>query len=267
MKREFRYSHINIGPLSRNAQHQFALGQTMKVYRSNAAYALIPKNACSTVRLSIALANGCIQDPSQIAWIHANNETFAMTSESAFLADYTFAILRSPFRRLYSAFLDKFLDMDVQSWKLCANLHSSVHPHEMTFSTFVKAINNTARSAMDVHWRPQVDFLLYDEYDDYFCLEKFDDFTVTVRDRIDLEIVDSRELLTHSSSQYRTFNGEGSYNTSALDLLKTKKIGRIPDIQTMYNSELFEIVSYVYRDDIALFQEKFPDIDMFPQPL
>ena len=116
--RQFLHADIGVNPLASNQAHQFALRHAIRIFGSNAVYTLVPKNGCSTLRLSIALANGCIEEPSRVNWIHANNQSFPATTESAFLADYTFVVVRCPFERLYSAFMDKIVNIDVESWNL-----------------------------------------------------------------------------------------------------------------------------------------------------
>ena len=48
--------------LSENAEHAFAERHALNVYKSNSIYSFIPKNACSTLRLSLAVANGVVTD-------------------------------------------------------------------------------------------------------------------------------------------------------------------------------------------------------------
>ncbi|TAL45777.1 MAG: hypothetical protein EPN89_11775, partial [Methylovulum sp.] len=79
--RPFKYSSASYVNLSKNQQHQFAQGHALRIYNSNSIYSFIPKNACSTMRVSLAIANGCIADTDKLDeldfnWIHNNNDTF-----------------------------------------------------------------------------------------------------------------------------------------------------------------------------------------------
>ena len=44
-----------------------------------------------------------------------------------------------------------------------------LEPAMVTFREFVMGLRPRLRS--NEHWRPQVDFLVYETYDDYFCVE------------------------------------------------------------------------------------------------
>jgi hypothetical protein len=93
-----RFARRNNGALANNHPHQFALNYAMSIYRAAAVYSFIPKNACSTLRFSVALANGCIGD-ADVNWVHENNQTFKPSVRELATADYAFVVLRDPFRR------------------------------------------------------------------------------------------------------------------------------------------------------------------------
>ncbi len=105
--RLLKYAGSDYGRLRDNRKHQVAAAHALKIYKSGSIYTFIPKNACSTMRLSLAIANCCIADASSFEWIHENNETFRANLEDMVCAAYTFVILRDPFARLASYFLDK----------------------------------------------------------------------------------------------------------------------------------------------------------------
>jgi len=157
--------------LAQNRDHNFALQWSMMIYQTNTLCTIIPKNACSTLRFSIAKANGCVRDIKDINWIHANNQTFMASTETAAKAAYTFAILRCPYARLFSAYMDKFVEMDVQSWQFRNACDRRFHTHDITFKMFLSELQRMQPSQFDSHWHRQFEFLLYDKYDDYFQFE------------------------------------------------------------------------------------------------
>ena len=81
-RRLLRYASADIWALSQNAAHQGAARYALSLYALDAVYSFIPKNACSTLRYSLALANGVLSGPEQFNWIHTNNPTFAPPSPS-----------------------------------------------------------------------------------------------------------------------------------------------------------------------------------------
>lgn len=255
--RRFLRSHVGATPLAGNQAHQFALSHALRIFEPNALYTLIPKNGCSTMRLSIALANGCIDEPSQVSWIHANNRSFPATTESAFLADYTFVVIRCPYQRLYSVFMDKIVNIDVESWNLFDRTRRRVFPHELTFRRFLKLIEGMPRQALDIHWRPQVDFLLFQEYDDYFGLENFGAAEQTLRERIGLTLVDSRPYLGHEISSVNKLEGVvGAADLPAIELLMMKREGTLPDPASMYDEGTFAATASLYADDVAFHRDR-----------
>jgi hypothetical protein len=64
----FNFSANSFNNLNQNGQYQFCMNYAMQVFKSNAIYSLIPKNGCSTLRLSVAIANGCINGIEQGNW-------------------------------------------------------------------------------------------------------------------------------------------------------------------------------------------------------
>ena len=256
-QRQFRYSDTGMHSLTSNQRHGFALSNAMKIFALNAAYSMIPKNGCSTIRLSIALANGCICDATRVDWIHLNNKSFPMTTEGAFQVDYAFVILRCPYQRLYSAFLDKIVNMDLEAWNLYNQTARRFHPHEITFRNFVSLIKAIPTSRLDIHWRPQVDFLLYEEYDDVFSLEDFKRAETILEQRIGLKLVDSRTYLKHDIAAVEKKVGvENAADLPALELLIMKRTGSLPDVKSFYDDQIMPEVSLIYRDDIKLYCER-----------
>jgi UDP:flavonoid glycosyltransferase YjiC (YdhE family) len=257
-KRQFRYARAGHGALSDNAAHNFALSQTMMIFGANACYSWIPKNACSTLQFSVARANGCISELEDINWIHPNIQSFRADTQTAFRADYTFAILRCPFERLYSAYMDKLVNFDMPAWKLYAGNQRRTHPHDLTFRGFVTGLAATKTNSFDMHWRPQSDFMLFKAYDDLFALENFDPFIATVKRRIGLEIVDTRQVIELDTSRAAVDDTiERPFDLPALDLLNLLKDGRRPAPRAMFDPEIVAAFKGVYKRDMSLYRRNF----------
>ena len=165
--RLLRNARLEYSPVSQNKSYTFSLAYTLSIYPLDAVYTFIPKNACSTLRYSIAIANGFLGDISDIKWIHKNNQTFMSTPREVSLASYTFVVLRCPYTRVASCFLNKVVDGNVITKDAKGN-RTSVNFYD--FLLFIKSQN---RSERNEHWRNQSDFLHYERYDEYFSLESF----------------------------------------------------------------------------------------------
>jgi len=73
----FRHPRGNIQPQGQNAPHQFASKHALAIYAADANYSFIPKNACSSTRYTLVLANGAVAVPQKCNLIHDKELTKA----------------------------------------------------------------------------------------------------------------------------------------------------------------------------------------------
>jgi Sulfotransferase family len=252
--RFLRYTHRNLQNLANNAAHQFASQYALSIYNSDAIYSFIPKNACSTMRYTIGLANGTIADSSDFNWIHANNQTFRASLAELVKAKYTFAILRDPYLRVGSCYLDKMVDQTAVAWQYHAVTNYQTPPAMVTFREFIANLKSRLRS--NEHWRPQLDFLVYQDYDDFFCFETFPEAIVTLEQRIGLEVHDARHLTKHGTDQFEPLDSDASFaDAPAHEIAALKRMGRIPRIVQLYDASLIAEVGRMYAADIAFYDK------------
>jgi hypothetical protein len=240
-------------PLAKNAKHKFAAAHALCIYPSNAIYSFIPKNACSTMRYSIAVANGCVAPEGDFRWIHKNNQTFVADLRSLATASFTFVILRCPFERLVSAFLDKVVDMHSLAWTLTPTSEVDLTPADLSFRQFVTLLA-TKKIRSDAHWRPQADFLVYRDYDRYFDFRNMTEVERELEDRIGLKLFDSRDRSAHATSAFQTADGSFS-DTPVRELLMMKRDGKLPTIEALFDRQLWDVVERLYRDDVHIYSE------------
>lgn len=256
-KRQLNYAASTYQYLPNNAQHRFAQAHALRIYRSNSVYSFIPKNACSTLRVSLAMANGCISSVADFNWIHQNNDTFRADLAALIQAEYTFVILRCPFARLASAYLDKIVDTTGVAWELYDAVQRTIENEDMSFRRFVNTITRPAVLRSNIHWQPQVDFLVYKDYDDYFNLETFADAQITIASKAQIDIVDARQLTRHGIDRFELVSDK-NYADYLPDAIRTlKKTGKAPKPAALYDDELITKVSKVFKKDIALYQSLF----------
>lgn len=267
MNRLFKYSAHSYSNLQHNAKHKFAQSHALCLYRENSIYSFIPKNACSTMRASLARANGCIRDENDIHWIHHNNHTFAADLPELVRADYTFVILRCPFARLASVYHDKIVSRGgLVTWNLQQLTDRKVDLDELTFADFAELMSKPAIRNGNIHWRPQVDFLVYEEYDDYFCLEDFDKARKTLKDRIGLELIDARPLTKHGISHLEQLDDADYSKTSAHEIYLMKREGKVPSARSLYDDKSIELVAKHFASDIELYSQIFGTENLMYQP-
>ena len=101
------------------------------------------------------------------------------------------------------------------------------NPKDINFSNFVESLKDIKHNEYDIHWRPQIDFLLYDNYDDYFAFENFKDAKNILLRKIDLDIYDARDLTKHGSNMYEPIEGDFQL-TNCDEISILKKSNKMP---------------------------------------
>jgi Sulfotransferase family len=251
-------------PLAKNAAHGVAHSHAMMVFGGDAIYSIIPKNACSTLRLSIALANGAISHPREWKWIHKNNETFKPSLRELREASYTFAVLRCPYARLVSCFADKIVSRTREAWSFSDASGLEGPLARITFRKFCQAMARPEVRHANIHWRPQTDLLVYRDYDDLFALEDFAEAVGRLKRKIGLEVIDSRSFVQHDSSQYLTvFQSRNWADAEAWELEAMMLRGERPDPRGFYDNSLADITEAAFATDFALFRDRFAGLGLF----
>lgn len=257
MIRKFRHTSKSVENLVNNPAHQFAQSYALRIYNASAIYTFIPKNACTTLRTSLAIANGCIDTPNDFNWIHRNNFTFSADLAAMASAQYTFTILRCPYARLASLYLDKIISNSFIVTKLQELVKDKPALKTLSFHNFVTCINDNNILNENNHWCPQVDFLVYQQYDDYFCVEDFETAAATLKEKIGFKIIDARELSKHGSSHLEKIKGQSLSLACPHELLELKEQGLSPDYRSLYSDQLVDIVQELYKEDLALYSNNF----------
>jgi len=243
--------------IDKNNEHIFARHHSLIHLKSNSACTWIPKNACSSIRYSIALGNGAISRPEDIDWIHQNNTTLSATNNQLLSADYAFIILRNPFKRLLSFFLDKLCHGHDSTWDKSTSHAQQVFPlsQDDSFENFVELIwNKPMTIGLDHHTKPQCDFLVYEKYDDYFAFEKMSQATKSIHEKIGLEIVDSRQYNTIHTTKNLVESADFSPASPIKDIRAMISNGQKPSAQGMYSDQMIKRVATLYLGDLLLYR-------------
>jgi len=255
--RRFVYAKTSLDALASNGKHSFAIGHAIRVFPSNALYTYIPKNACSTLRYSIARANGMIGADDDPHWIHRNTTSYLHDTASAFSASYAFVILRCPLSRIASLYLDKFVGMRPEAWLFYDKIDHSRELVNLTFRHFLRGLKDGQNLRLNEHWRPQVDFLLFENYDHYFRLEDFKAAESVLKARIGLHIHDTRAIFQHDSSGLEEISHPQAANLTTLECLNMRVRGQKPSIAALFDDECRSLCMKLYSQDFALYQHIF----------
>ena len=235
--------------VTQNDLYAFSLKHTLSIYPINAVCTFIPKNACSTLRYSVAVANGFLSDIADIEWIHTNNETFTASQREIARAQLTFVILRCPFTRAASCFLNKFVDNKLKFNDANGNKLS------VNFNEFLLIVKSQNRKNRNIHWRNQSDFLHYEQYDKYFALESFSE-AADFLSEYNFKIHDTRSAINHDLSIYKKSQGDYS-KTKDIKLKEMKDKGVVPSYKSMFGETEIRLVKEIYADDISLYKKNF----------
>jgi hypothetical protein len=251
--------------LAHNTAHRHAAQHALVHYASGAVFSFIPKNACTSLRVSLALANGAIGSTDDWTWVHSNNSTFSAALPDLARAPVTSVILRCPYRRLASTFLDKIVSRTGEFWALHRKSRDVIDPDRFTFRAFVDWVGKPGYLRSNIHWRPQRDFLVYEAYDRVFSLENMEPFGAFFEDVTGQPFVDARTLSGHATSSFERLEGEGHADTPMAELSWQKSNGRLPRPTDLYDAALIEKAAKLYAGDIRLYSTLLgPDALLFP---
>ncbi len=253
--RLLRHTPGTTAALGQNPAHRFANQHALVHYASEAVFTFIPKNACTSLRVSLAVANGAIATVDDWTWVHKNNGTFSATLSELARAPTTAVMLRCPFRRLASAFLDKIVSRSGELWTLRSKSRDAIDPDRLTFRAFVDWLAKPGYLRADQHWRPQVDFLVYDRYDHVFSMADLVSFADHFESVTGQPFVDARGLSCHTTSAMDRLEGACHADTPLVDLLVAKSRGALPDARTLYDEAIAARVAHLYEEDLALHRD------------
>ena len=255
--RKLRFTQNNHNSLVHNKQHQFANNHALNIFVSDSVYSFIPKNACSTMKLSIAIGNGLISDPAEYKWQLRNIETLTANLRDLITAKFTFVILRNPYLRIASTYLDKIINKEPEMWFLISLFRENIKPDEITFENFVKLVCNENVLRSNNHWRPQIDFLVYSKYDAYIQFEKFNNQKNIIEKNSKIKIIDIRKLTQNDNSSYKKINDNNFAKIKPSEILDLRGNNCIPSLSSLHNDETRKIISKYYCDDIYLYNNIF----------
>lgn len=248
------FRHLPDGPRSlvRSPDHSFAMRHALHIFAPNAVCSAIAGNLEVPLRYAVARANGCARGPEDLIWIEKDEHSFAPDLRTAFAADYAFAVLACPYRRLLQTFRDTFIPVRRPSWNLYNLTDRRIHPLDITFRDFVAAVRKLPDGPRDDRWRRQTDFLLYEEYDDLFAAENFAALADRLRAKIGLGIVE----LPESDTPAPTIQGyDDGASIPALQLLTMHRKGVELSDASFFDDRIVSQIASSWRDDIALYRD------------
>lgn len=248
---------MNRSLIYRSAEsHDFARSHALSLYSIHAIYTYIPKNACTLFRWSLAKSNGYCLELSDLDFVHANNKTFVASLDNLLKSTLTFVVLRCPFSRLASAFLDKGTRGTLRLPREVDNLG------DLNFVEFCKILSGENPSQFNHHFRPQIDFLIFNEYDYYFAIEDID-YALAVLALEGFDISNILADLDHTSLRYERLNGDFS-KTPLSEITYMKSCNTLPSNRALYDENSYHLIKEIFSQDIDFYVGKFGSKHIMP---
>lgn len=236
--------------------HDFARAHALAI-PGNIVYTYIPKNACTSLRIAAGRANGFSGDLSNI------QSSIQASFEQVQCAEYTFVVLREPFERIASVFLDKAIREPKRFTCLLTRFERRINRlsgrnadatlDKWSFRTFVERLAVANNIFKEHHWVPQNAFLLYESYDDYFDVKDMAATFETLSKRFAVE--DTRRGSGHTTLGKERVTGMFA-DTTVKDLRQWNKAGKVPNYDSMYDEDVRRVVRTLYQEDFALYFDK-----------
>jgi len=255
--------------LEENKDFRFAIKHTLYEPKTKCLASFIPKNGCTNLRYSFALANNLISSQEDIDWVHSNNQSMNASLENIQNSEYSFVILRNPYERLASAFWNKFIGSSEeglvdQSGDIFRNILNKgrINKEINSFKDFVNSLwEDPFLISRDSHLRYQTDFLLLSNYNKYFSLNDFKILQDTLLEKINLKIVDTRNFAKHTTFGYEE-KPERYYGSCSIEKLAEIKSQKMSiKYKNFYDEEDSYRVAVLYYNDIVTYAEKTSDFD------
>ncbi len=257
MRHVLKKARLSHTALADNERHGFAAKHALCIYRSNSVYSFIPKNACTTLRYSLALENGAITGPEDFDWIHHNNWTFSATLRDLLAAEHSFVVLRCPYARLASFYLDKVVGRLPPAQKLLPLLPGVRDLGQLSFRQLALAMRDPQVRGSNNHWCAQSDLLVYEEYSAYFSLERFDAARDGIERLTGMRVQDARSLGRHDLSGFTRDSSASFADVPAQQIAAMKARGAVPATISLYDDECATAVGHAYAEDLELYRACF----------
>lgn len=237
-------------------------------------YCKIPKNACTiftNMLLEYSSAAAQFKDSplGPHDFLYSNNQALRITDPSIFQDSsyFKFVILRNPFKRLVSGYLDKFTKTtrlekmakdvvrEVQAYiGIDLNLERSI-----TFDEFIRYLIRTEDYVMDAHWRPQDTFLSQGlfEFDWVGQFESLGDTIAALEEKFEFSI--SQNIMKKAKrghvTQYSMTELPKNLHTMLPEHIR--QLSGFPKATQLFTPRLKALIKKRYAKDIAIYSQYF----------
>lgn len=270
---KLRHAQIQNGNLQEANQtyQQILLRRYIVNHKHKIIYCPIPKNACTLFRTIMVkysdVGEKYEQSQHDIHRYLVQDDTGVKLNDFRQLqnSDYfKFVVLRNPFDRLVSAYLDKiakrrnpapFVRDAIQS--VYQNLHREPdYQKSITFRQFVCYLVETENYILNEHWRPQHTFLGEGtiEFDSIGQFENLDLVIKSLEKKLGFSI---ETQVSNHITNYNEIDGESLEKFDKVYPRELRALKAFPTACQFYTSDLEELVRKRYLQDFEIYEEQF----------
>jgi hypothetical protein len=236
----------------------------------NISYTYIPKNACSTLKGTLASTDERY-DPSQS--IGLQERLFRNYPLSAHIQAKKIIAFRDPFKRIVSAYLNKILnptpapfvlDVCISVFKDQRHLADAKITEEIltgarpTFLEFVRYLSCRSDEEINEHWRSQLSFCVFTDYNEIFLVDNLTDLW----EKSSLSHIQLSQDYTKQATSYKKKVVRQFVNDEITRQIHNIELNRL--LPAGHDSEIFPHYSLFFQDEETkkLFCDRFAD-DIF----
>jgi hypothetical protein len=243
-------------------------------------YCPIPKVACSSLKKVMVLLSDL---PNREAITKLPNDQFhalvyhSLTLSSLFTETeatefitqsqyFKFAFVRNPWIRLFSAYLNKFVQVPFHNGSYCLPGNSkevidSIYSNQglrpnyqssISFSQFVDYVSGASDQEVDGHWKSQHIFLGNHQFDFIGQLENISRDFSQIKKKLGISLPMPWDNRSSRSHKDETTVGLDTCFANALPE-ELRKIKDLPDYHSFYTPKIIDIVGNRYHEDISRF--------------
>ena len=127
----------------------------------------------------------------------------------------------------------------------------------MTFEMFINMIwENPKIIYRDIHTTPQIDFLLFNEYDKYIPLENLSENIKDLELQSKIKFFDTRKYALNTTFDFKLISDKYYGDQKVRNLRELKSENILPNHAMMYNAETAYKCLSIYLSDVFLYINK-----------